>query len=237
MITLAGLVPLSLVDVPAHPAVTLFTQGCNLRCPYCQNARLVTGHPEQPPLDPGAALAFLRRRRPVLQDVCLTGGEPTLQPGLEAFLADIKALGYRVKLDTNGSRPDVLERLLAHGLADYVAMDVKTRWDFYYRVGAADSAPFRASAALIREQAPDYEFRTTLVPRIVDGADLLAVAHDLAGSRRYVLQQFLPQGSLLDPAWSAVTPYPEAAVRAWAQALRPYYGEVELRNLGATAAS
>lgn len=231
MSLLRSMVPLSLVDVPGHPAITLFTAGCNLRCPYCHNPDFVQGHPPDAPLSDAAVLAFLQRRRSVLSWVCITGGEPTLHPSLADHLHAIKSLGYQVKLDTNGSRPQVLERLIGDGLVNYVAMDIKTRWDSYRRVGAQEVAPFRASAAIIRAAAPDYEFRTTLVPGIVDGADLLVIAETLAGSCRYALQQFRPTDHLLNPAWSKISPFSDELVMTWAQAIHAFYGEVLVRNL------
>lgn len=234
MIALAGMVPLSLVDMPGQLATTVFTRGCNLQCPYCQNAELVQGAAATLPLDFEELKAFLMKRRPVLEYVVVTGGEPTLHPDLPAFLDWVKNLGYRVKLDTNGSRPDMVQRLLEDGLCDYVAMDVKTSWNHYARVGASGASPFRESSAVIRDLAPDYEFRTTMAPGIVGYEDLLMIARDLMGSRRHVLQQFVPKGPLLDPRWRSVKPFSDASLIQWQQELAPLFGEVLVRNLGAT---
>jgi pyruvate formate lyase activating enzyme len=232
----AGLVPLSLVDYPGHAAVTVFTAGCPLRCPYCQNPRLVVG-PFPPPLPEEEVLAFLRRRRPHLHHLVVSGGEPTLHAGLADFLGRARRLGYAVKLDTSGSRPDVLAGLLAAHLCDYVAMDVKTRWARYGELGAAaDPEAHRRAAGLVRALAPDYEFRTTVVPGLVGLEDLRAIASELAGSRRFVLQQFVPGPHLLDPTWGAVAPSPDATLRAWAEELRGYFVEpVGVRGVGPTA--
>jgi pyruvate formate lyase activating enzyme len=227
---LAGLVPLSLVDVPGHPAATLFTPGCNFHCGYCHNPDLVRGHPPAE-LPWSAAVAWLQRRRPFLDWVCITGGEPTLQPDLADALAELRRLGYRVKLDTNGSRPQTVAALLERGLCDYVAMDVKTVWSRYPEVGGNGQAAAQ-TAAILRSRAPDYEFRTTVAPPLVDRAGLEALADALAGSRRWVWQQFVPSAHLLDPAMAKQAPYPDATLRAWAEALAPRFGRpIGLRNL------
>lgn len=234
----AGVVPLSLVDVPGHPAVTLFTPGCNLRCPYCHNPELVVGRPRAGLLAWPDVLQWLARRKRWLDWVCVSGGEPTLQPDLEEGLRQLRALGYRIKLDSNGSRPDRLEAILRQGLVDYLAMDAKTIWERYPELGGDGTAVAR-SAAAVRRWAADYEFRTTVVPPFVDEAVLLALAERLAGSRRWVLQQFIPAPTLLDPAWSTRQPYPDAQLLRWAEALAPIFGApVAVRNLtGGTTAS
>lgn len=237
MIPLAGMVSLSLVDMPGHLATTVFTQGCNLRCPYCQNVELVHGAAATLPLDFEELKAYLVKRRSILEYVAVTGGEPTLHPNLPAFLGCMKDLGYRVKLDTNGSRPDVVQRLLEDRLCDYVAMDVKTCWNTYDRVEAWDVAPYQESTAVIRALASDYEFRTTVAPGIVGHNELLTIAYDLMGSRRYVLQQFVSKGPLLNPRWMTVEPYPDSIVMEWQQELAPFFETVLVRNLGATSSS
>ena len=230
----AGLVPASLVDYPGHVAVTLFTAGCPLRCPYCHNPELVVGPLSGRPLPADDVLAFLQRRRPLLSHLCVTGGEPTLHRDLPEFLAAVRHLGYAIKLDTNGGSPDALVGLLRAGLCDYVAMDVKTVWDRYPELGGAvDPAAHRRSALAIRALAPDYEFRTTVVPGLVGHDDVRTIATDLAGARRYALQQFDPARPLLDPDWKAVRPVPAAVLRAWADEVAPYFVEpVIVRNLG-----
>jgi pyruvate formate lyase activating enzyme len=233
-VTFAGIVPASLVDFPGHVAVTVFVAGCNLRCPYCHNPGLVTGARTGRPWAEGEVLELLRRRQGVLSHLCVSGGEPTLQPGLPAFLAAVRGLGVRVKLDTNGSAPARLEALLRAGLCDYVAMDVKTAWARYGELGGpgAPAAAYRRSAALVRALAPDYEFRTTVVPGLVGHAEVRAIARDLTGARRYVLQQFVARGPLLDPRWAGVAPYPPATLRQWAAEVSPCFQEpVVVRNV------
>ncbi len=230
--TFAGLVPVSLVDFPGHVATTLFTQGCNLRCGYCHNPTLVQGPPPGRPLPAPEVLATLERRRRLVRHVCVTGGEPTLQPGLTAFLTALKERGFTVKLDTNGVRPDVVADCLRLGLCDFVAMDIKTAWSRYDELGAGDAAPYRRTADTLRASAPDYEFRTTAAPGLVEEADVLAIGAALRGARRYALQQLSRRGPWLDPAWAAVTPHPAERLRGWAKALEGCFQEpVQLRNL------
>lgn len=227
----AGAVPASLVDFPGHLATTLFTHGCNLRCGYCHNPTLVEGPPPERHLSAEEAITWLEGRRRLVRHVCISGGEPTLHPGLIPFLEALKERGFGVKLDTNGARPEVVAEILGLGLSDYIAMDLKTAWDRYAEIGAKDPAPYRRTAELIRSKAPDYEFRTTVAPRLVEAADVLVVAASIRGARRYALQQFSPRGPMLDPAWGQVPPHPPALLRVWAEALNGWFEEpVVIRN-------
>ena len=202
---LARLVPTSVLDYPDRVAAVLFTAGCNFRCPFCHNAELVL--PEKVRglrlLDQDEVPAFLAERGGFLDGLVITGGEPTLQPGLYEFVAEVKRLGFLVKLDTNGSLPDVLEDLLVRGLVDYVAMDVKAPLARYSDLAgvSVDLSAIERSIRLLREQAPDYEFRTTVAPGL-QREDLQEIAALLAGSPRWFLQPFVvPEGKdLVDPA-------------------------------------
>ena len=203
---IAHLVPTSLLDYPDRVAAVLFTVGCNFRCPFCHNPELVL--PERvrdlPLLSQEEVLRVLAERKGFLDGLVLTGGEPTLQPDLRKFVAEVKRLGLLVKLDTNGSRPDVLEDLLAAGLVDYVAMDVKAPLARYSELAGVpvDRSAIGRSIRLVRERAPDYEFRTTVAPAL-GFEDITTIAREMSGSRRYVLQRFVvpPRKALVDPAW------------------------------------
>jgi len=205
-VELAHLVPTSLLDYPDRVAAVLFTAGCNFRCPFCHNAELVLPEKIRELQLTGKQEVFraLEERRGFLDGVVITGGEPTLQPDLREFIREARQLGLLVKLDTNGSRPEVLEDLLAAGLLDYVAMDVKAplnRYSDFAGVPVGLSAIER-SIRLVRERAPDYEFRTTVAPGI-QREDLREIAALLAGSRCWFLQPFIvPEGKgLVDPAF------------------------------------
>ena len=229
--TIAGLVPVSLVDYPGHVAVTLFSAGCDLRCPFCHNPDLVTSRPRTPVAV--ADVLDLLRRRPAVTHVCVSGGEPTLHPDLPQLLGAIKDLGRSVKLDTCGSRPERLAQVLRAGLCDYVAMDIKTSWDRYPELGPIPGATCARSADLVRTLAPDYEFRTTVYPAVVDHAAVGSIATDIAGARRYALQQFVAGPRLLDAQAAATAPYPASTLDAWAREFSPLFSEpIQVRNTG-----
>ncbi len=230
--TFAGLVPVSLVDFPGHVATTLFTQGCNLRCGWCHNPLLVEGPPAERPLSAADALAFVLRRKRLVQHICVTGGEPTLHRGLIPFLQELREHGFHVKLDTNGGRPDVVAEVLRQGLVDCMAMDLKTTWARYAELGAKWSVPFAQTVECIRSEASDYEFRTTVVPGLVGAEEILEIGDSIRGARRYALQQFSTATRMLDPVWTSVEPYPPERLRAWAQAMDGWFQEpVQVRNV------
>lgn len=187
---IAGITKCSFADWPCRIAAVLFTPGCNLNCSYCHNRGLLSADAERKLLDPDAIVGWLETRKDCLEGVVLSGGEPTLQPDLPDFIVRLRALGYPVKLDTNGSQPAVLAKLLQRGLLDYVAMDVKAPRERYQEVCNApvDVEAVSESIRLLRDSAVDYEFRTTVAPELTD-ADLKAIAFWIRGARRYVLQR------------------------------------------------
>lgn len=229
---------LTLLDYPGRLAATLFTPGCNLRCPFCHNAPLVEengdavlsdGSNIECELTPSSVLEFLAERKGRLSGVAITGGEPLIQNGIEDFLGDLKALGFDIKLDTNGSFPERLEYLISEGLVDYVAMDLKNSWDKYpITTGiAADAVPIdftgsgrkpaqypvldkiKTSFALLKEGRVDYEFRTTVVREFHELSDIREMAAEVmsgaAGKTlpKYFLQNFADSGAILSSGCSA----------------------------------
>ena len=188
-----GLQKMTLLDYPGKVACTVFLGGCDLRCPFCHNAELLSG--AMPPvLDDQGLLAFLDRRKGLLDGVCVTGGEPLLHDELPSLLRSLREKGFLVKLDTNGTHPDRLRAVMGEGLVDYVAMDVKNSPERYAEtVGrpAFDLAPIRESVALLLGGAVEYEFRTTVVREFHDDASFTAIGPWLAGARRYFLQPFV----------------------------------------------
>lgn len=201
-----GLQKMTLLDFPGAVACTVFLGGCDFRCPYCHNAELLDG--SFPPLmDDAELLAFLRKRQGLLDGVAVTGGEPLLQPELPTLLRAIRALGYRIKLDTNGSHPERLQAVLDEGLADYVAMDVKNSPERYgLTIGREDFdvTPIRESVRMLMAGGTDYEFRTTVVAELHDDAAFRAIGEWIAGAKRYFLQPFtdretVPVGGLSAP--------------------------------------
>lgn len=200
---LAGLQKNSFIDFPGKISCVFFLTGCNFTCPYCHNAELARGaYPERIPLK--AAIDFLSARQGMLEGVVITGGEPTLESGLADLCKAIKALGYPVKLDTNGSRPDVLHRLLERRLVDFVAMDIKAPLDAYQPFSRHPEIGARLleSIRLIMAAAPAYEFRTTCASPFIDAEAVKAMAKVIRGATCYVLQTFNRRAGCLDPEFN-----------------------------------
>ena len=198
---IAGMQKLTLLDFPGVVACTLFTAGCNFRCPWCHNAGLVL--PEEASdrlLESGEVLSFLEKRKGVLDGVCVTGGEPLLHAELPDFLKRVKDLGYRVKLDTNGSFPERLEALVREKLADRVAMDIKngpSRYAETVGLRNLDLSAVTASKDFLLSDAVDYEFRTTVVRGLHTEESLLEAADWIQSARQWFLQQFKDSGNLI----------------------------------------
>ncbi len=194
---IGGLQKISLIDYPGRISAIVFTQGCNFRCPYCHNPELVDPAQYGPILSEEEVISFLEKRRGKLDAVTVTGGEPTLQPDLDRFFQEIKGMGYLTKIDTNGSNPDVLERLIRGHLVDYLAMDVKGPLQKYERIAnvKVQTAKIQRSIELITASGIEHEFRTTVVRSQLDNEDLIATS-ELLKKGLYVLQSFVPAKSL-----------------------------------------
>ena len=195
-----GLEKLSLVDYDNHIAATVFTGGCNFRCPYCHNAPLVLDPSGQGVLDEAYIFDYLKKRKGVLQGVAITGGEPTLMPDLREFILKVRELGYEVKLDSNGTRPDVLASFIGEKIVDYIAMDIKNSKERYAEtidVPHFDLAPVEESVALLKRGLVGYEFRTTLVSEYISEQDMEKIADWLEGADRYFLQHFKDSGNCI----------------------------------------
>ena len=222
-----GLVKTSFIDYPGLIAATLFTCGCNLRCPYCHNPELVLGEADEEMMGADEVLRFLSLRRNVLDGVCITGGEPLLHPGLEGFIHEVRGIGYKIKIDTNGSLPEVLETLKP----DYIALDIKTlpeKYGFLLGPAVADypgtaariAGAVRASAAYVIGCGIDHELRSTAAPGIFVEEDIPLLAELVRGARRYILTAMRPRLTL-DPAYSAAhSPYPEETLLRMRQIFR-----------------
>ena len=229
---ICGLQKLAMVDYPGKLAATVFTGGCNLRCPFCHNALLVTeldSCPESYTVE--EILSFLKGRRGLLDGVVLTGGEPLLQNGAEDFLKAVRALGFAVKLDTNGTFPKRLAAILEAGIVDYVAMDIKNclpKYSMTVGLEKFDTTPVQESVALLRSSGVDYEFRTTLVKELHTAADMAAIGRWLGETPRYYLQQFVDSGSLIGGPF---TFFDAAETEELAAVLRPFVKNVALRGL------
>ena len=225
-----GLHKVSLIDYPGQISAVIFTQGCNFRCAYCHNPDLVDPVRHRAPLDLNDIFAFLDHRRGKLDAITITGGEPTLQEDLEAFIRDIRRMGYLIKLDTNGSRPEILKPLIEAGILDYVAMDIKTCLKKYRDAtrAAADPEKIRESIDIIMASGIDYEFRTTAVPSVTTLEDFLALAGDIKNSRRYVLQTFIPANTL-DGALIEQKPFTRDEMQAIKESVERFVSCVVIR--------
>jgi len=211
-----GLLPLSMLDWEGHLVMTIFTGGCNLRCPFCHNSALVLEHESLPEITPEMILEALTSKEGWIDGICITGGEPTINPNLADLMRFIRNLGLKIKLDTNGTRPAVLRQLLSEGLVDAVAMDIKTGFDKYPAATAVQNQDLaekaKESIGILsraeKEGVLEVEFRTTVVPGFVEREDVLAIANYLhdAGARRYFLQQFNPKTVMAADA-GAIQPY------------------------------
>lgn len=195
---IGGLQKVSLIDYPGKISAIIFTQSCNFRCPYCHNPELVEQKLYQPCLPEKDILEFLTTRRNKLDAVTLTGGEPTLQEDLIPFIQKIRKMGFAVKLDSNGSQPDVLASMIQKKLLDFIALDVKAPIEKYQSVVQAPVAidVIRESIRLVIKAKIQHEFRTTVVASLLTAQDILAIVREIAGAKRYALQKFQPARTL-----------------------------------------
>ncbi|MBE6677621.1 MAG: anaerobic ribonucleoside-triphosphate reductase activating protein [Ruminococcaceae bacterium] len=226
---ICGLQKLTLLDFPGHTACTVFTGGCNLRCPFCHNASLVKGGAEK--LAEGELWGFLKKRAGLLDGVCISGGEPLLQQDIGDFIAELKKLGYKVKLDTNGTLPQHLVVLLEKGLLDYVAMDLKNSPELYPKtVGKADFdfESVAESMELLRTNRVPYEYRTTLVKPLHSKESLMSLAALIRPDEHWFLQQYIDSGDILGSGMEAFTP---EEMKAFLLELQPLLPMCSLRGL------
>lgn len=231
---IVGIQKLTLLDYPGRVACTVFLNGCNFRCPYCHNAELLGDGDEV--MTVAGLLAFLRKRQGILEGVCITGGEPTLHPELPALLGEVRALGYAVKLDTNGYRPEILEAVLERGLVDYVAMDLKNGPEGYAEtVGLAqvELAKIRQSIRLLMDSPVDFELRTTVANPLHSGETITSMANWLRETTngkpipRLFVQPFVDRDTVPVGGFSAPT---GAELEQFCRILGPCAERVELRG-------
>ena len=226
-----GLQKLTLLDYPGKVACTIFFAGCNFRCPFCHNASLVTHIDPEENIPREEVLAFLRKRAGILDGVCITGGEPLLAPDLEAFIREIKALGYEVKLDTNGSNAEKLKHLVKAGIIDYVAMDIKNSPEKYgltIGIEGYEMSNVMQSAAFLMEGHVPYEFRTTVVREFHKREDFEAIGQWLEGADRYYLQSFVDSGDLIQPGLRG---YTKEIMEQALEIVRQYIPASDLRGM------
>ena len=236
---IGGLEKLTLLDYPEHLAAIIFTQGCNFRCHFCYNPLLVlprngryVKEKDLSPFSPQNLFLFLRERVGRLEGVVITGGEPTLHPDLPEFIADIKALGYLVKLDSNGTNPEMLERLIAAKLIDYIAMDIKAPFTRYDEVAGVplDCDKLKKSVKIIKESGLPYEFRTTVVPGLLKPDDFHLMGQQIAGAAKWYLQSFKSDTDLVNSSYRGLPAYTSQEMENLADIGRAYVGLCQVRS-------
>ena len=220
-----GLQKVSLIDFPDRIATVLFTSGCNLRCPFCHNWRLVL-EPKSSFLSEETVFQILESRKNYVDAVVVTGGEPLMHSDIPQFLKKLKEREFVIKLDTNGFFPDVLEKSLPY--LDYVAMDVKTSAEKYVLLGANYISNYLRAIEMLKRGSVDHEFRTTVVPGFVNKEDIPKIGELIKGAKRFAFQQFVPRDTL-DKAFNAVKPYSPEVVAHFADVMKKYVDEIILR--------
>jgi len=234
---IGGLQKTTLIDYPGKIAATVFLVGCNFRCPFCYSSELVL--PEkienQPKIPEKDFFKFLRERKGLLDGLVLCGGEPTLNKELPNFIKKIKKIGYLVKLDTNGSNPKLLEKLIDEELVNYVAMDIKGPKEKYYKiVGMLEGENekliknIEKSINILKEGKVDYEFRSTIVPALHTKEDVIEMAKWIRGAKRYYLQNFRPEKTI-DPSFENIKSYPQEYLLEIRNAIAPFFEVCQLR--------
>ena len=226
-----GLQKLTLLDYPGNMACTVFTGGCNYRCPFCHNRSLVFLNENDSEISTEDILDYARNRRKVLDGVCVTGGEPTLHKGLKSFIREIKELGLKVKLDTNGSNFNAVKELVEEGLVDYIAMDIKNCPEKYSEtigLGSYDLSEVNRTKDYLLEGHVDYEFRTTVVKQFHEVADIVKIGEWIKGAKHYYLQNFEDHGSCIQEGLSEVD---LETLELMKTSVEKYVEDVELRGV------
>jgi len=222
----------SLVDFPGNIVSTVFVAGCNFRCPFCHNPELVFDDPSLKAMPAEDVLKELERRKGLIDGVCVSGGEPTIHKDLPEFLAKIKNLGLKTKLDTNGSNPEMLRKIIHEKLADYVAMDIKSSSGNYLKAaGSQDAAKVLESATMLMDSNVDYEFRSTAVPGLFSMNELISICKEISGAKRYIIQQFNANAGLVDPEYSKIKPFTAKELEGFASFAGRFVQECGIRNL------
>jgi len=227
-----GYVPTSLIDYPGKICSVIFLPDCNFRCPFCQNPDLILKPKEMPNVDIKNIIEHLKSRYGWIDGVCITGGEPTLHVALPQLLSEIKKLGFLIKLDTNGTNSKMLKQLIDRKLVDYIAMDIKAPLENYEDVvkTKVEKNNVKESIDIIRKSGIDYEFRTTVVPKLIKKDDIKRIGEWLKGSKMYCIQQFRPDKTL-DKSFENEKSYTPDELKQLVEVARPYFKEVCVRGI------
>ena len=226
-----GLQKTSLIDFPGNICSVIFVAGCNFRCPYCQNPELVLNSPDLKEISDEEIFNTLESRKKFIDGVCISGGEPTIYKSLPEFCGRIKKKGFLVKIDTNGSNPEMLRRLIDNKLVDFIAMDIKGPINSYDELTESepDKDSIKTSIRLIMGSGLEYDFRMTVVPGLISEDDMKLVGQLVRGAKRLSLQQFNNK-STLDRRFQNVEPYPMEKLERFREILKPYVGICEIKG-------
>jgi pyruvate formate lyase activating enzyme len=229
MVTIKGWQKTSLIDFSPYTASVLFLAGCTFKCGYCHNPELVLHYSSIPDIDEDEVLDYLEKKKMWVDGVCITGGEPTIYNDLPEFVDKLKKIGMKVKLDTNGTNPSVLKRLI--GKIDYAAMDIKNVLDKYKEVVCVDldKSKIKESIELIKKMK-DYEFRTTVIPGIVGKKEIFKISQMLKGSKKFVIQNFRNSRSVINQKMQNIKPYSKEELEEMKNIASGYFDEVEVRE-------
>jgi pyruvate formate lyase activating enzyme len=228
---IGGFQKTSLLDYPDTISAIIWTIGCNFRCPFCYNKDLVLGNVETIPED--EILNFLKKRKGLLEGLAITGGEPLIQKDIVQFAEKVKKIGYLIKIDTNGMNPEKLKELFDKKLIDYVAMDVKAPKNKYDKLTGVktDIKKIGKSIEIIRNSAPDYEFKTTFAPKLLKKNDIIGIAKWLEGSKRYYLQQFKNDAILVSSELQNVESYLKEELIETLNDIKSYFENCDVRGI------
>ena len=229
---IGGLQKITLIDYPGRIAATVFLIGCDFKCPWCYSSELVLPEKikKQPRISQKEFFKFLKERKELLEGATICGGEPSINKDLPQFCKKIKKAGYLVKLDTNGSNPKMLKKMIDEKLVDYVAMDIKLPREKYQKIlgRKIKIEDIEKSVKILKEGKVDYEFRTTVVPTILTKEDILKIAKWISGAKRYYLQNFRPEKTI-DPKFEKIKPYPQEYLLEIQKAISPFFEVCQVR--------
>lgn len=227
---ICGLEKFSLVDYDDYVTCTVFTKGCNFVCPFCHNSSLVLADHFAEAIDDDVVFDYLTKRKKMVDAVCITGGEPTLQPDLKDFIKKVKNMGFKVKLDSNGTKPEIISTLIEEKLIDYVAMDIKNSFEKYpltTGVKDLDVTPIKESVSLIKNSPINYEFRTTLIKEHHQPSDMEKIAEIVSGAKNYVLQKFKDNGECIS---HGLTEVDKEDAEKYLEIVKPHVINAKLRG-------
>ena len=230
---IAGFIKTTLLDWEGKVACTIYLAGCDFRCPYCHNRDLVLHPGDVEAVDEAYVLEYIDENADFLDGVVISGGEPLLNDDIAELIKKLKALGMKIKVDTNGNHPDKLEDLIGAGLIDFVAMDIKCSLNERYDIATdtkTDVERIKKSIRIVMDSGVDYEFRTTLAPIFVKESDIDSICKTIEGAKRYRLHQFRPKNTL-DSSLSVLDPYPESKVLNMAENAKKYVKDVRVRGI------